>query len=45
MITILFANDTALVQSGNYLGQLQNSINCEMTKVMLLTANKFIKHF
>jgi len=41
MKNILFADDTVLVQSDNYLGKLQNSVNREMTKVMdWLTANK-----
>jgi len=30
----LFAGDTVLVQSVNNLGKLQNSVNCEMTKVL-----------
>jgi len=38
---MFFADDTVLVQSDNHLGKLQNSFNCEMTKVMdWLTANK-----
>jgi len=41
MKIILFSDDTALVQSDNNLGKLQNSVNGEMTKVMdWLTANK-----
>jgi len=41
MKSILFADDTVLVQSDNNLGKLQNSVNHEMTKVMdWLTANK-----
>jgi len=41
MKSILFADDTVLVQSDNNLGKLQNSLNCEMTKVMdWLTTNK-----
>jgi len=41
MKTILFADDTVLVQSDNNLGELQNSVNREITKVMdWLTANK-----
>ena len=41
MKSILFADDTVLVQSDNNLGKLQNSVNPEMTKVMdWLTANK-----
>ena len=41
MKTILFADDTVLVQSDNNLGKLQNSVNHEMTKVMdWLNANK-----
>ena len=41
MKSILFANDTVLVQSDNNLGKLQNSVDHEMTKVMdWLTANK-----
>jgi len=41
MKTILFADDTFLAQSDYNLGKLQNSVNCEMTKVMdWLTANK-----
>jgi len=34
MKSILFADDTVLVQSDNNLGKLQNSVNHEMTKVM-----------
>jgi len=30
----LSAGDTVLVQSVNNLGKLQNSVNCEMTKVL-----------
>jgi len=38
--TILFADDTVLLQSDNNLDKLQNSVNREMTKVMdWLTAN------
>ena len=41
MTNILFADDTILIQSDNNLGNLQNSVNCEKTKVMdWLTANK-----
>ena len=41
MKSILFADDTVLVQSDNNLGKLQNSVNHEMTKVMdWLTTNK-----
>jgi len=41
MKSILFSDDTVLVQSDNNLGKLQNSVNHEMTKVMdWLTANK-----
>ena len=41
MKSILFADDTGLLQSDNNLGNLQNSVNHEMTKVMdWLTANK-----
>jgi len=41
MKSILFANDTGLVESDNNLGKLQNSVKHEMTKVMdWLTANK-----
>jgi len=41
MKSILFADDTVLVQSDNNLGKLQNSVNHEMTKVMdWLAANK-----
>ena len=41
MKSILFADDTVLVQSDSNLGKLQNSVNHEMTKVMdWLTANK-----
>ena len=43
MKSILFANDTVLVQSDNNLGKLQNSVNHEMKKVMdWLTANKLL---
>ena len=42
MKSILFADDTVLVQSDNNLGKLQNSVNHEMTKIVdWLTANKF----
>jgi len=42
MKTILFTDDTVLVQSDTSLGKLQNLANCEMTKVMdWLNANKF----
>ena len=42
MKTILFADDTILVQRYNNLEKLQNSIYCEMTNVIhWLTANKF----
>jgi len=41
MKSILFADDTVLVQSDNNLGKLQNSVNHKMTKVMdWLTKNK-----
>jgi len=41
MKSILFAENTVLVQSDNNLGKLQNSVNHEMTKVMdWLTASK-----
>ena len=41
MKSILFADNTVLVESENNLGTLQNSVNHEMTKVMdWLTANK-----
>jgi len=41
MKSILFADDTVLIQSDNNLGKLQNSVNHEMTKVMdWLTTNK-----
>jgi len=41
MKTILFADDTVLVQGNSNQGKLQNSVNREMTKVMdWLTANK-----
>jgi len=41
MKSILFADDTVLLQSDNNLGNLQNSVNHEMAKVMdWLTANK-----
>ena len=41
MKSILFADDTVLVQSDKNLGKLQNSVNHEMTKVMdWLIANK-----
>ena len=41
MKSILFADDTVLVQSDNNLGKLQSSVNHEMTKVMdWLIANK-----
>ena len=43
MKSILFADDTVLVQSDNNRGKLQNSVNHEMTKVMdWLTANKLL---
>ena len=43
MKSILFADDTVLVQSDNNLGKLQNSVNHEMKKVMdWLTANKLL---
>jgi len=35
MKTMLFANDRVLVQADNDLGKLQNSVNREMTKVMV----------
>jgi len=39
--TMLFADDTVLVQSDNNLGNLKSSLNCEMTHAMdWLTANK-----
>jgi len=34
MKTILFADDAVLAQSDNNLGKLQNSVNCEMIKVL-----------
>jgi len=41
MKTILFTDHTVLVQSGNYLEKLQNSVNREMTNVFdWLTANR-----
>ena len=41
MKSILFADDTVLLQSDNNLGKLQNLVNHEMAKVMdWLTANK-----
>ena len=43
MKSILFADDTVLVQSHNNLGKLQNSVNHEMTNVIdWLTANKLL---
>ena len=46
MKTILFADDTFLVQSDYNLGKLENSVNCEMTKVMgWLTHRRTGKHF
>jgi len=33
MKTILFADDTVLVQNDNNLGKLRNSVNREMTNV------------
>jgi len=46
MKSILFADDTDLVQSDSNLGKLQNSVNHEMTKVMDgLTANKLSLNF
>jgi len=45
MKSILFADDTVLLQSDNNLGNLHNSVNHEMTKVMdWLTANKLSLH-
>jgi len=42
MKTILFDDDTVLVQSDNNLEILQNTVNCEITKDMdWLTAIKF----
>ena len=41
MKSIIFADDTVLLQSDNNLGNLQNSVNHEISKVMdWLTANK-----
>ena len=46
MKSILFADDTVLVQSDNNLGNLQSSVNHEMTKEMdWLTANKLSQIF
>jgi len=40
MKATLFADDTVIFQSDNHLGKLENSVNCEMTKLVdYLTAN------